>query len=213
MSTLWNNAVFMKGFDYIMVRRLRENNLPDNVRDVFNFVNNSSDRIANKTLAKQIMKKFGWTYDMTRDFLCNTFAVDDLPEENSFKTKSTKKIKEAVDDPEWEAFKVRCQQNPVYRKMRNIVSGSRYKIPEVIYWDGGYLSFAIRPTSEGYMSNINTSNLPTIYYESSRGFRVDVPGCQLYDAKDVSSYYAGIDRAYDVYRLITSLPLEDLEHA
>lgn len=115
-------------------------------------------------------------------------------------------------DSEWKEFEVRCQQNPVYRKMRNMVSGSRYEIPKVIYWDGGYLSFAIRPTSEGYMSDIDTSNLPTIYYESSRGFRVDVPGCQLYDDGDIASYYNGIKRAYDVYQRISSLPLEDLEH-
>lgn len=76
-----------------MVRRLEEqewiydsdyslydlDNLPDNERDVFNFVNNSSERISNKTLAKQVMRKFGWSYDMIRNYLYRTFAVTDLP--------------------------------------------------------------------------------------------------------------------------------------
>lgn len=123
-----------------------------------------------------------------------------------------KRLNEDTNDQKWEEFKARCKQNPVYKQMKSMVSGSRYEIPELIYWEGSYLSFVIRPTSEGYMSDIDTSNLPTIYYDSSRGFNVEVPGCWLRDTQAIASYYDGIRRAYDVYRRISSLPLEDLEH-
>ena len=116
-----------------------------------------------------------------------------------------KRLKEAIDDTEWEAFILRCQENPVYKEIKELCKMYGYKCAEVIYWSSpSWLTFGLEPED---------NRLPIILYDSHgmSKWLLSVLGCSLLSNRDVITYSNGISNAKELFKHLQELPLENLE--